>query len=90
LGVRRPELVIAAAIAISLPMLPSFLDGGISPVSAIVRFAIALALCWAAGSVIERVYDTYARHAREAEIQRAIEEARRRLSDPSRNGPEET
>lgn len=75
--VRRPELVLAAAIAASLPMLPSFLDGAISVAAALVRFAVALALCWAAIALVERVYDTYSRQARSAEIQRAVDEARR-------------
>jgi hypothetical protein len=78
MGVRRPELVLAAAIAVSLPMLPSFVSGAISLPALLVRFAIALALCWALGAVIERVYDSYARQARNAAIKEQLEEARRR------------
>lgn len=80
MGVRRPELVVAAAIAICLPSLPSLLDGGLSPAATLVRFAVALAICWAAGAVIERVYDTYSRQARQAEIRRSVEEARAHFS----------
>ena len=82
MGVRRPDLVVAAALALSLPMLPSSMSGGISLASGFLRFAIALALCWAAGAVIERVYDTYSRQARQAQIRKAIEEARARLEQP--------
>lgn len=82
MGVRRPELVVAAAIVLCLPSLPSVLDGGLSPSSAIIRFAVAIALCWAAGAVIERVYDTYSRQARQTEIRRTLEAARARFSRP--------
>lgn len=78
MGVRRPELVLAAAIAVSLPMLPSFLSGAIGPAEILVRFAIALALCWAAGAVIERVYDSYSRQARNAAVKQQLEDARQR------------
>lgn len=91
MGVRRPELVLLAAIVLSLPMLPSILNGGISVASGCIRFAIAIALCWAAGAVIERVYDTYSRQARQAQIRRSIEEARARIDQQAReaasNGP---
>lgn len=87
MGVRRPELVLAAAIALSLPMLPSVLDGGISVASGFIRFAIAIALCWGAGAVIERVYDTYSRQARQAHIRKTIEEARARAEQMTRDMP---
>ncbi len=92
MGVRRPELVLLAAIVLSLPMLPSILNGGISVASGCIRFAIAIALCWAAGAVIERVYDTYSRQARQTQIRRSIEEARARIDQQARdaassNGP---
>ncbi|MGC8470681.1 MAG: hypothetical protein ACP5PM_00085 [Acidimicrobiales bacterium] len=77
MGVRRPELVLAAAIAVSLPMLLSFMSGAISAPAALLRFAIALALCWALGAAIERVYDAYARQARSTAIRKQLEEARR-------------
>lgn len=82
MGVRRPDLVVIAALALSLSMLPSILNGGISLASGFLRFAIALALCWAAGAVIERVYDTYSREARQSQVRKAIEEARARLAQP--------
>ncbi len=81
MGVRRPELVLAAAIALSLPMLASFVSGAINAVALLVRFAIALGLCWVLGAVIERVYTSYARQARNAAIRKQLEEARRRHGD---------
>ncbi|MGH9082842.1 MAG: hypothetical protein ACRDY3_13360 [Acidimicrobiales bacterium] len=86
MGVRRPELVVAAAIVLCLPSLPSVLDGGLSPAGAFLRFAVAIALCWAAGAVIERVLDTYSRQARQAEIRRAVEQARARFGNPANEG----
>lgn len=79
MGVRRPELVVAAALVLSLPFLPSVLDGALSPAAGIVRFAIALVLCWALAAVVERVVDMYARQARQAEITRLLDEARTRF-----------
>lgn len=79
MGVRRPDLVVMAALALSLPMLPSIMDGAISLASGLLRFAVAIALCWAAGAVIERVYDTYSRQARQEQIRKALDEARARL-----------
>jgi hypothetical protein len=87
MGVRRPELVVAGAIVLCLPSLPSVLDGGLSPAAALVRFGIALALCWAAGAMIERVVDTYSRQARRAELRRAVEQARARFA-PARAADE--
>ena len=83
MGVRRPELVLAAALVVSLPVLASVLSGGITVASGLLRFAVALALCWAAGSVIERVYDAYSRQARQNQIREAIEEARSRFGQPA-------
>ena len=81
MGVRRPELVVVAAIVVSLPMLRSFSTGGVDPATALVRFVLALLVCWAGLAVIERMYDKYSSDARKAELHRAVEEARRRLSD---------
>jgi hypothetical protein len=84
MGVRRPELVLLAALILSLPMLPSIMSGGISVASGFLRFGVAIALCWAAGAVIERVYDTYSRQARQTQIRKAIDEARARMEQPGR------
>ena len=74
-GVRHTELVILAAIALMAPGLPGLFDGALSPTAALVRFAIALVLCWACGAVLEGLLDTYGRQAR----QRQLEERLRKL-----------
>ena len=84
--VRRPELVLAAAVAICLPMVPGILSGAISPVSALVRFLIALVICWVAGSVLTNVFDRYAEDSRRAQIMRMIERARRSRGDLDATG----
>lgn len=81
MGVRHPEFVLLAALVVSLPMLPSFVDGAIGPVDAVVRFAIALVVCWAVYAVAERVYDSYSRQARERAMNERMEEARRRMEE---------
>jgi len=82
-GVRRPELIVLAAIALTLPSFPAALAGAIGAAALFIRFALALALCWGAGAVIERVYDTYSRQYRQREIEDLVtrmREARRAKS----------
>ena len=52
-----------------------------SPAAGLVRFAIVLVLCWGLAAVVERVVDTYARQARQAEITRLLDEARTRFGN---------
>ena len=84
--VRRPELVLAAAVAICLPMVPGILSGAISPASALVRLLIALVICWVAGSVLTSVFDRYAEESRRAQIIRMIEKARQSRADVDAGG----
>jgi len=79
--VRHPELVLAAATLVSTPMLPGLIDGGISPLSALVRFLIALVACWMAGSILSRLITAYTNQVRKAAIAKQIEEenARRQI-----------
>ncbi|MCL5947718.1 MAG: hypothetical protein M1420_00935 [Actinobacteria bacterium] len=79
--VRHPELVLAAATLVSAPMLPGLIDGGISPLSALVRFLIALVACWMAGSILSRLITAYTNQVRRAAIAKQIEEenTRRRI-----------
>lgn len=72
-GVRRFELVVVAAIAVSTPSILQALSGGISLTTALVRLALALAVCWAVGAVVEGTLDNYARQARHKEIAERIE-----------------
>ena len=71
--VRHPELVLAAATALSLPMVPSILDGAISPAAALVRYLAAILLCWAGGAVVAAVVRRYAVASRRTELERAIQ-----------------
>jgi len=87
-GVRNVELVVLSALLLSAPSLFQAFGGGISVATAFVRLAVALALCWAIGAIIERVIDAYARDSRrrqfEARIAR-IAEARARLVQQARS-----
>ena len=63
-GVKRFELVVVAALVVSLPSLAQAFSGGISLTSALVRVGLALLVCGAVGALVERTIDTYARDAR--------------------------
>ncbi len=76
--VRHPELVLAAAVLVSLPMIPGIIDGGISPLTVLIRFLIALVVCWVAGSILSRLLTNYTNQVRRAEIRRQIEEENER------------
>lgn len=76
--VRHPELVLAAAVLVSLPMIPGLLDGGISPMTVLVRFLIALIVCWIGGSILSRLLTNYTNQVRRAEIQKQIDEENER------------
>jgi len=43
-----------------------------SPAALCIRFVAALLICWAGGAIVERVFDTYSRQARQNEIGRQI------------------
>lgn len=75
-GVRHTELVILAAIALMVPALPGLFDGALSPTAALVRFAVALVLCWAAGAVLEGLLDTYGRQARQRQLEERLRQLR--------------
>lgn len=83
--VRHPELVLAGAVAVCLPMVPGFLSGQITPISAAERFLIALVVCWVLGALLSWVFTTYSAEARKSELRRLIEADR----DPagSSSGP---
>jgi predicted lipid-binding transport protein (Tim44 family) len=58
--IRHPELVLAAAVLISSPMIPGVLSGSISTETALIRFLIALLFCWAGGALVSKVIRDYA------------------------------
>jgi len=77
--VNRPELVLVAAVAVSLPMVPGILSGGIDPTAALVRFLLALVVCWVGGALINSVFTRYTEASQRAEVLRAVEKAQQRL-----------
>lgn len=87
MGVKRPELVLAGAVLVSLPMVPDILHGDISPAAALVRFIGAILVCWVAGAVLSNVFGRYGEQARRAEIEAMIEEARRRSAEAHNPSP---
>jgi hypothetical protein len=76
MGVRRPELVLAAAVLICLPMLPGVLHGGVSTTTAVIRFIGAILICWVAGAILSNLLTRYDQQSRRAEITRLIEQAK--------------
>lgn len=88
--VARPGLVVAVAILLSLPMAPDILDGAIAPTTALLRFLLALLLCWAGAAVVGTVLRRYSAESRRTELARMVEEARRRAADQARPPSEAT
>lgn len=76
--VQRPGLVVAIAIVLSLPMAPGIIDGAISVTTALLRFLVALLICWGGGALVGNVIRRYSEQSRRAELTRMVEEARRR------------
>jgi len=74
-GVRRPELVLAAAVLICLPMVPGILHGDVSTTTAIIRLIGAILVCWVGGAILSNVLTRYDQQSRRAEISRLIEQA---------------
>ena len=75
---RRPELVLAGAVAICLPMVPGVLNGNIPAISAGTRFLVAVVICWVAGSFLTNIVDRYSREARRAQALKMLAAAHRR------------
>ena len=75
--VRRPELVLAGAVLICLPMVPGVLNGNVSAVSAGTRFLLAIVICWVGGSVLTSVVDRYSAEARRTQALKMLAAARR-------------
>jgi len=64
MSVRRPELVLAGALALCAPMIPGVLDNNITIVTAGTRLLVAIIACWCAGSMLTKLIDRYSREAR--------------------------
>ena len=85
--VRRPELVLAGAVAICLPMVPGVLNGNITAISAGTRFLIAIVICWVAGALLTSVIDRYTPEARRTQALKMLAAARRTPPGPTAAGP---
>lgn len=70
--VRHPELVLAAATVVCLPMVPALLHSEISPFTAGERFLGALVACWVLGSLLSWVMFTYSTQAKRREVLRMV------------------
>ncbi len=77
MSVRRPELVLAGALALCAPMIPAVLDGNVTAVAAGARFLVAIIICWCAGSLLTSLTDRYSREARRAQAIRMLAVSRR-------------
>jgi len=75
--VRRPELVLAAAVAICLPMVPGILNGSVNTTTAGARFLGALVICWVGGSVISWIIDRYTAEARRSQVVKMLAATRK-------------
>jgi hypothetical protein len=73
MGVRRPEWVMAAAVAVCAPMVPGILNGSITTLTALVRFLGAIIVCWMLAAIVQAVLDRYedAAFRREFEVRMA-------------------
>ncbi|MCU4185039.1 hypothetical protein K6U06_11760 [Acidiferrimicrobium sp. IK] len=83
---KRPDLVVAGAVVLCLPMLPALLAGSMPTITALERFLIALIVSWVAGIIISAVYGRYSREARRAELLAQI----RRVQGIDTPGAEQT
>ncbi len=57
--VGRPEIVLAASMLIYAPMVPGILNGSIGATTALERFLLALAICWAGGALLSGIISHY-------------------------------
>lgn len=73
-GVRNADRVLLGALLLSIPALTQAFSGGMTATSALVRFLIALMLCWGFGALIERLVDSYSRQARQNELARRMQQ----------------
>ncbi|HET9076921.1 MAG TPA: hypothetical protein VFN68_08310 [Acidimicrobiales bacterium] len=87
--VRHPELVLAAATAVCLPMVPGLLSGQINGSAAAERFLLALLGCWILGSMLSWVMTTYSEQSRRAHMTRVLQGGRQERRAPAAVAPDE-
>ena len=80
--------MLAGAVAICLPMVPGVLNGNITAISAGTRFAIAIVICWFAGSLLTGLIDRYARESRRDQALKMLAAARRPLPGSDVSAPQ--
>lgn len=88
-GVRNADRVVIGALVLSLPSFEQAFTGGISVAAAFVRFALALLVCWGFGALIERLFDSYSRQARQSDLARRMQQlaaARHGVASDQRSG----
>lgn len=88
MGVKHPELVLAAAVACCLPMVPNLLAGNVTPTTAGERFLVALVVCWVLGSVLSYVIRTYTAQAHRSQLMRLLDVEQRRQTQDEPPAPE--
>jgi hypothetical protein len=87
MSVRRPELVLAGAVALCAPMIPGVLSGNVTAVAAGGRFLVAIVICWLAGSLLTSLTDRYSRESRRAQAVKMLKATHRSLSAGDGSGP---
>jgi hypothetical protein len=78
-SVRRPELVLAAAVVLCAPTIPGVLNGNITVITAGTRLLIAIVICWCAGSMLTALTDRYSREVRRAQAIKMLNLSRRTI-----------
>ena len=68
-------------------MVPGVLNGNITAISAGTRFAIAIIICWVAGSLLTSVIDRYARESRRNQALKMLAASRRTMTGNDGHGP---
>ena len=79
--------MLAGAVVLCLPMVPGVLNGNITAVSAGMRLAGAIVICWMAGALLTSIVDRYTREVRRTQALRLLAAARRPPPGPEAAGP---
>jgi len=79
--------VLAGAVVLCLPMVPGVLNGNITAVSAGLRLAGAIIICWMAGGLLTSIVDRYSREVRRTQALRLLAAARRTPAGPEATAP---
>ncbi len=83
---KRPDLVVAAAVVVCLPMAPGIVHGSIDTTTALVRFLLALVVCSVGSWLLTSILTSYSNQARRAEILRQLAQTRSPAADAATGG----